>query len=464
MTITFVSAGTASTGNNASVTPGAPAGVAVGDLVLILATIRNFAVGAPATPTGWAIVKASTGVKVFGRFWQTGDAMPLVTFTGGVANADTLVQACAFRNVSPDAITNPTTASQSNASAQNVAYPALDVPGASQLVIIAAGKADDYSSVTVPATFTLIGNTSTTTGDDASQMWFYRIETTEADISAASITVTGGASAISASMTLAFHPAAVFTVAEQTDYPPRALLTLTGLVIGDAVELYRVVGGERTAVRAGSDDAVSDTSFVRVDGEIPFGVPVHYVAVVNGTAEYTSSAVTYTLPGGKVVVSDAINGTAAEVVILSWPEKAYDSDASVFRTGTRTVVVSTGPGQFQGTIELFVEATSSVDNLSDLLSTATAGIIHIRQPGGYDGVDSYISILSHTIRRFSQDGSDERRVFVLNVAEVDGWATTLEASGYTLQDVADVYTGLTLQDLSNDFATLLLLAQGEFLT
>jgi hypothetical protein len=38
----------------------------------------------------------------------------------------------------------------------------------------------------------------------------------------------------------------------------------------------------------------------------------------------------------------------------------------------------------------------------------------------------------------------------------------LLSRGYTLQDVADAYTGLTLADLAGDYATLLLLAQGDF--
>lgn len=407
-----------------------------------------------------------------------------------------------------------------------------------------------------------------------------------------------------------------FTAVEQDEYPPRVLLSLTGLTVGDSVELFRVVGGVRTAIRAGSDDAVTDTSFLRIDAELPFGVPVTYLALVNGedyvydttrntfdataeswagegttavarvtspvhdgagslratktmssgldsirfndnqgtrdisaagptlaawtlvpadaagtawharlelqdnafawnagtevaltpgtwtlisytppaglmancrsiglqfratgvnasqsvyidtvmqgTSPLTTAAVTYVLPGGKVALSDAIAGDAAEVVILAWDEKDHDRDSTLFRVGGRNVAVVGDLGMFTSTIEFYVENTSSRDNLADLLASATEGVVQIRQPGGYDGVDSYLSILGAAERRFSQDGSDPRRIFAVRVAEVEAWGPTLEAAGFTLQDIADAYEGLTLADIDDDYATLLLLAQGDF--
>jgi hypothetical protein len=252
------------------------------------------------------------------------------------------------------------------------------------------------------------------------------------------------------------------TAVTQDAYPPRVQLSLTGLTIGDAVELFRSVAGERTAIRAGSDEAVTDTAFVRIDGELPFGVPVTYIAVVNGSSEFTAGPTTYVLPGGKVALSDAIGGGAAEVVILTWPEKVSARQSTVFRVEGRNVAVLGPYGRPTSTVEFYVETTSSRDNLDDLLRTATQGTVQVRQPGGYDGIDSYLAVLGATERRFSHDGSDQRRTFAVEVAEVDGWGALLEAQGFTLQDIADVYTGLTLNDLSGDYATLLLLAQGDF--
>jgi hypothetical protein len=239
------------------------------------------------------------------------------------------------------------------------------------------------------------------------------------------------------------------------------LVSVTGLAGGEFVEIFRVVGGERTAVRAGAA-VVDDVAFLVLDAELPYGIPVHYVAVVDSSTEYATTPVTYALPGGKVAITDAITGLAAEVVILAWPEKRHERDATVFRLGSgRTAVVSGPPVQFTGTIDVFTASDSSRANLVNVLQSATAGTVQIRQPGGYADVDCYVSVLSHTVKRWSQDGTDERRVISLEVAEVSGWSDELTARGYTYADLESVYTGLTYADLAGDYATYLDLAQAE---
>lgn len=252
------------------------------------------------------------------------------------------------------------------------------------------------------------------------------------------------------------------SAAEQGTYPPRVLVSVTGLTLGNDVEVYRVVGGERTLLRAGVGDNVTDTAFLVIDAELPFGVPVSYVAVVNGTTEYTTSAATHTLPGGKVAITDAVTGEAVEAVILSWPEKEYARRASLFKVGARNVVVSGDLGMFEGTIELFFEAYSSGQNLFETLADATEGIVQIRRPtAGYDGIDCYVAVLSARERRFSQDGSDERRTWVLDVAETEAWSSGLAAQGFTYADLEAAYTGLTYTALAGDYATYLALAQAD---
>lgn len=256
--------------------------------------------------------------------------------------------------------------------------------------------------------------------------------------------------------------AVAITATLQNVYPPRVLVSVTGLTLTNEVQLYRSVGGELTALRGGYTASATDTSFLVTDAELPFGVPVIYQALVNGTTTYSTSAASYTLTGSKVALSDAISGLSAEVVVASWDAKNSSRDSSTFRVGGRNVVVSGELGQPTSSLELFVEAYSSTETLRTLLDGATEAIIQIRQPGGYDGVDSYLAVLGASEQRFSVDGSDERRIWVLEVVEVEGWAPELETRGYTLQDIADAYTGLTLADLDNDFATLLEVAQAEF--
>lgn len=461
-TITAVGGGTAATGNNASVTPVAHANTAAGDLVLIVASIRNSAAGAVSGLPGWTTLLNFGNVRIFGKQWQAGDVAPLVSFTGGAAGDDTIAQIATWRGVSMEALAAvAASATQLNGSATTIAYPGLTVPAERHLVVLVAWRQADSPSISGgPVGYAFTSSTAATAGNDASQAIRSIIQTTAVNLTAASLTTGSATSAISRAIALALKPAATLTATEQAVYPPRVLLSLTDLTIGDAVELYRVVSGVRTLVRAGSSEAVTDPSFLRLDAEIPFGLPVSYVAVVNGV-EYTTAAVTYTLPGGKVALSDAVTGLSAEVVIQAWPGMDHSPRASVFEVGDRNVVVSGDFGMWSGQVELFIQTTSSLENLYDLLAVATEGTIQIRQPGGYDGIDSYVAVFGANRRRFSQDGTDERRWVTLTVAEVESWAPELEATGYTYADLDAAYTGLTYADLAGDYATYLALAQAQ---
>ena len=92
----------------------------------------------------------------------------------------------------------------------------------------------------------------------------------------------------------------------------------------------------------------------------------------------------------------------------------------------------------------------------EMLEGATGGTVQIRQPGGYDDTDAYMVVTRIEKARYDvTDGLDERRLFALDVTETDPWSSSLTATGYTLQDMADLYAGLTLLDLAGDYATLL---------
>lgn len=466
MTITFVGAGTSATGNNASVTPVAHASTAAGDLVLVCASIRNSGTGTVDVPTGWTRLDGTANLSILGRIWQAGDTIPAITFTGGVANADTIAQTVTFRGVEPrlpDAVGAAN--SRTNGSTQNIDYTLLDVPGAAHAVLLVVWKQDDNTGVSTPAGFTAGPSTSTTTGDDSSQAIKYQIQTTETDITAGTLTVTGGAAAISRAIIIALRPAAAIAVQEQAVWPPRVLVSVTGLTVGvDDVQVVRTVAGADTVLRAGvSAMPVVDTSFLVVDAELPFGVPVTYAAIVNGTVRYETAPSTYTLTGGKVALSDAITGVAAETVILAWPERSWDRQSTIYKVGARNVVVSGDLGQWESDITFYMESDSAQEQMLELLDTATGAVVQIRQPGGYAGVDSHVAVTSVRQPRFSQDGTDPRRTWILHCVQVDGWASTLEASGYTLQDIYDFYGASgTLADLNSDFATLLLIAQAAF--
>lgn len=245
-------------------------------------------------------------------------------------------------------------------------------------------------------------------------------------------------------------------------WPPRKELTLAGLAGGTAVTVNRIVGGQRTPVRGADNVVVAATTRVLVDAELPFGLPVTYELIEAGVTQDTDGPFTTTLPGGNVALTDAITGLAAEVVVFAHDDLVRDAEASVFNVDGRNYVVSDPLGQWSGTWEYYTETTTAKSNLDALLAGCTSGIYQRRQPGGYDGVDDYVAVLSTNTRRFSQDGSDQRRITAVREAQSSGWSSVVEARGFTLQDVADAYTGQTLADLAADYATLLLLAQGDF--
>lgn len=202
--ITFVNQGVTSSDANAAgsstIAPALPASLVVGDLMVLHASIRNSGTGTVNTPTGWSLMLATGNVSVFGRRYQAGDAAPTVSFTGGVANATIQAKVMAWRRAD---LSVGSSGSQLNASAANVAYPALTVTGDGQLVLVGGWKQDAWTSVAQLSGMTELQDAPTTLGDDASSALDYVIQTTAANIAAGSFTVTGGISAISRGWALA---------------------------------------------------------------------------------------------------------------------------------------------------------------------------------------------------------------------------------------------------------------------
>lgn len=206
--ISYVAAGATATGNNVSVVPAMPAGWAAGDLLLILASIRNSGTGTVNVPAGWTSVVDFDNVRILGRRAVTGDTSPTVTFANGAAGADTFGQMAAFRNAELVPITSNTVL---NGITQNIATPAINLSADGSAVIIAGWKQDDWTSISVLAGMTEIGRLVSIVGSDAGQVWDYVIQTTAANVPVNAFVVTGGATAISRGITVAFEPAEFVT-------------------------------------------------------------------------------------------------------------------------------------------------------------------------------------------------------------------------------------------------------------
>jgi len=237
-----------------------------------------------------------------------------------------------------------------------------------------------------------------------------------------------------------YGAAATLSVVVQDTYPDRLLLTVQGLVDGNTFSITRRVAGStvRVPVRGADNLPMTSDAAVFVDAEEPFGVELTYTLTIDGI-DAESELVTVTLAGGKVALSDAIAGNAAEVVILAWPDKSYEVPGSVFKVPGRNIVVSGQAGGWEGGLELVTETNDARANVIDLIGSATSGILQIRQAG-----------------------SDPRRVLALDVVEVEPWAPGLASSTFTWADVAAAYTGETWADLAADYGSWLEVAQGDF--
>jgi hypothetical protein len=219
----LVGTSTTATGNNASLTPATVTGVAVGNLKLVFATIRNQGVGVVgAAPTGWTELFRYQNMAVFGKFHVAGDAAPTITFTGGVANADTLASMCALSGSqlypSPATIFN-------NASAQNINGPSITMV---QGAMFALGwKQDDFTSTAGSVFGTKVADVVSTAGDDAGMSWWY-LSVPNSNVGLSfnpfPLTVTGGAAAISTGVTIIW-PSNLTTGTDTTTITP----TLVGL-------------------------------------------------------------------------------------------------------------------------------------------------------------------------------------------------------------------------------------------
>jgi hypothetical protein len=193
--VSFVAAGTASHGDNTSLTPSLPAGVQQGDLLLVFAAIRSSGTGTVNTPTGYTALLTFGNIVLLGKTHTGSESAPTVTFTGGAVGDTTSAQMAAFRYAQCSVVTSAT---QLNGSAQNIATPALTagLDRARMLILYLGWKQDDWTSVATLAGAE-IGEPFSTTGNDQGLVWDYVIQTSVAEIAASSFVVTGGAAAIS---------------------------------------------------------------------------------------------------------------------------------------------------------------------------------------------------------------------------------------------------------------------------
>lgn len=199
----FIAAGTAAHANNAPVTPGLPAGLAAGHLLLCFAAIRR-TTATPVKPAGYALLADMGNAELWGKIAVSGEVAPTISFTGGSANDTTSAQMAAFSNATTtiEAYSD----AQVNASAQNIAFPAVQYDNPGSIIIYLGWKQSNWTSVaTVTGATAEIGEPSSALGSTQGIVWDYAIPAVSDDVGAGSFVVTGGVSAVSAGALVALR-------------------------------------------------------------------------------------------------------------------------------------------------------------------------------------------------------------------------------------------------------------------
>lgn len=211
---TLVNNGAFSHAVNSSVTPALPASMQQGDLILLIAAIRNSGTGTPNVPAGYSTILDMGNVKLMAKTHSGFELAPTVTFSGGAANEDTSAVMTSLRYTS---ISTFATMTQLNGSAQNIAgFPTtLAGPyGGGCCFMTVFWKQDDFTSVADPTGGTVVFSSSTTTGNDQGLGFTleYGDGISTGQHSSQGFTITGGASAISRLGVAIFYGTQALTV------------------------------------------------------------------------------------------------------------------------------------------------------------------------------------------------------------------------------------------------------------
>jgi hypothetical protein len=187
----FIGAGTAVTGVNASLSPAWFGTPTLGDLVVIVAAIRNgLPGGLPGVWVRLPVFSSATKCQLWGRIYDGTWTMPTVTFSGGGVNDTCIAQSATFRHTQTRALGD---AQASNASAANITMPAAtDIDRTSYVEIYVGVRDENWTSVATPAGTTEIGEPSSATGDNLGVVWNYRLVTLPVPTITGSWVVTGG--------------------------------------------------------------------------------------------------------------------------------------------------------------------------------------------------------------------------------------------------------------------------------
>lgn len=190
-----IGAGAYTTANNATVAPPLPAGLSAGNMMIAFVTHRNTAATCN-TPTGWAAVAGGAShVAAFYKAYAPGDTAPSCTFSGGAAGDSCSAIVEAYSNASAPI----QGAFQTNASAQDVAYPGAAVTYANPVWLLHEWKQSTGTGASLPNGFGDPKGGFNTAGANAESqvIWRTTAESDQRTVIANSNSWQGGTAAIS---------------------------------------------------------------------------------------------------------------------------------------------------------------------------------------------------------------------------------------------------------------------------
>lgn len=249
MAVAFSSSGAAAAANNASITPGLPSGLAAGQLMVAICCIRS-STATINTPSGWTRADdrggTNTHVYVFWRAWQSGDAAPTFTITGGASNVTVLGRIASFTGADT---TTPNMAGVglANGATSSTQIPYFGVTSVEAFQILAWSRSDDAGTFTWSSPpFDATANDSTffvssTLGTDAAQGGQTSTTVNPGDGNG---TITGGASANSISFFTQIAAPGGATLTQGVDDTlslADALAQDRGLLLGETLSLADVI-------------------------------------------------------------------------------------------------------------------------------------------------------------------------------------------------------------------------------
>ncbi len=253
------------------------------------------------------------------------------------------------------------------------------------------------------------------------------------------------------------------------DDPPLVQVIVSGVPAGSKLDVWRDDSLGSTLVRGEQGTVPLAGIRIMLDGEAPMGRVLSYRAEETTAAGVVTSTVSnlivYADPGRHAFT----NPYSGESVLVDMPSaddrRNTDLQGSVLRiVGRRSPIpLSDVRGGEAGTLTVITRTAEETRRLGDLLAAGHPLVSRHRPISDHPPVEFLTFLTVDKARRWPEaDNYAGGRILEMQYVVVDPPDPRLGIVMATLQDIAGAYNGLTLTDLSGDFATLLDLAAADF--